>query len=204
MPFGGGWGRILHAALRRDAFRASIRMAELIRQKLTSPASRGTPRSRSKDPLLKVAGACFRSDFIRRHRRGTLWKSERLFVDTWGWLVRANQRDPVFPSGRKVRERDAMRPYAWVTTDYVRDETMTRLFTGTSFVQARKYMGGIFDASREGLLDIEHVTSDRFTAAWRLRLRYQDTPRISVQGFHKFRRNARVGNTRGVNRRRPL
>jgi len=48
----------LHEALRRDAFRASISMAELIRQKLTGPASRGTPRSRSKDPLLKVAGTC--------------------------------------------------------------------------------------------------------------------------------------------------
>jgi len=50
----------LHAALRRDAFQAGISMAELIRQKLTSPASSGAPRSRSKDPLLKVAGACYR------------------------------------------------------------------------------------------------------------------------------------------------
>src|SRR5215471_10219726 len=79
-----------------------------------------------------------------------------------------------------------MRPGAWVTTDYVLDETMTRLFTGTTFVQARKYMEGIFQASRAGLLDIEHVTADRFTAAWRLRLRYQNKPRISFTDFTSF------------------
>jgi predicted nucleic acid-binding protein len=104
---------------------------------------------------------------------------ERLFVDTWGWLVLANDRDPAFGVVSEIRARAAGQPGAWVTTDYVLDETMTRLFSATPFAPARRFAEGIFEASRQGLLDIEHVTPERFRGAWRLRVRYRDKPRIS-------------------------
>jgi predicted nucleic acid-binding protein len=75
---------------------------------------------------------------------------------------------------------------AWITTDYILDETTTRLFAGTPFPQARQFVEGIFEASREGLLDIEHVTPERFAEAWLLRLRYSDKPRISFTDFTSF------------------
>lgn len=111
---------------------------------------------------------------------------ERLFADTWAWLVLANDRDPAFNVLSQIRAAAARREGAWVTTDYVLDETMTRLFSSAPFTKARHFLEGIFDASRQGLLDIEHVTPDRFSDACRLRLRYHDKPRISFTDLTSF------------------
>jgi predicted nucleic acid-binding protein len=111
---------------------------------------------------------------------------ERLFVDTWAWLVLANDRDPAFGSVSRMRAGVAGQAGAWVTTDYVLDETMTRLFALAPFAQAREFMEGIFEASRRGLLDIEHITPERFCRAWRLRLRFHDQPRISFTDLTSF------------------
>jgi len=66
------------------------------------------------------------------------------------------------------------------------DETITRLFATAVFAPARRYLEGIFEASRQGLLDIEHVTPERFSEAWRLRARYHDKPRISFSNLTSF------------------
>lgn len=111
---------------------------------------------------------------------------ERLFVDTWGWLVLANDRDPAFAGVSRIRAGAIARSGVWVTTDYVLDETMTRLFAATPFAAARRFSEGIFEASRQGLVDIEQVTPERFGRAWRLRLRYKDKPRISFTDLTSF------------------
>lgn len=112
--------------------------------------------------------------------------NSRLFVDTWGWLVLANKNDPAFRSVSKLREESAGLSGAWVTTDYVLDETITRLFTVSRSTNARRFLEGVFEASRQGLLDIEHVTPERFRIAWRLRIRYKDKPRISFTDLTSF------------------
>jgi predicted nucleic acid-binding protein len=112
--------------------------------------------------------------------------ADRLFVDTWAWLVLANGRDPSFATVSRIRANSLGQAGAWVTTDYVLDETMTRLFSATPFTHARRFAEGIFEASRQGLLDIEHVTPERFNRAWRLRLRYRDKPRISFTDLTSF------------------
>lgn len=111
---------------------------------------------------------------------------ERVFIDTWGWLVLANDRDPAFADVSGLRAGAAGQPGAWVTTDYVLDETLTRIFMTTPFAVARRYAEGIFEASRQGMLDIEHVTPERFSRAWRLRVRYHDKPRISFTDLTSF------------------
>jgi predicted nucleic acid-binding protein len=111
---------------------------------------------------------------------------ERLFVDTWAWLVLANDCDPAFDGVSRIRAGAAGQSGAWVTTDYVLDETITRLFSATSFAAARRFVDGIYEASRQGLLDIEQVTPERFSRAWRLRLRYDDKPRISFTDLTSF------------------
>src|SRR5579863_5617189 len=112
--------------------------------------------------------------------------SSRVFADTWAWLVLANDRDPSFADVAAARAAAVGRQTIWVTTDYVLDETMTRLFASTPFRSARKFMEGIFEAARQGSLDIEHITPDRFIQAWRMRLRYQDKPRISFTDLTSF------------------
>lgn len=111
---------------------------------------------------------------------------DRLFADTWAWLVLANERDLAFGALFRLRAGAARREGAWVTTDYVLDETMTRLFSVSPFIKARRFAEGIFDASRQGLLDIEHVTPERFREAWHLRLRFRDKPRISFTDLTSF------------------
>ena len=108
------------------------------------------------------------------------------FVDTWGWLVLADDRDPAFASVTAMRTAAGARPGAWVTTDYVLDETMTRLFAAAPFTKARRFCEAIFEASRQGLLDIECIHPERFRRAWRLRLQYHDKPRISFTDLSSF------------------
>lgn len=49
--------------------------------------------------------------------------ANRLFVDTWAWLVLANDRDPAFERLSAIRALAARERTLWVTTDYVLDES---------------------------------------------------------------------------------
>ncbi len=108
------------------------------------------------------------------------------FIDTWAWLVLGNERDPAFGAVSTLRADAAGRLGAWVTTDYVLDETLTRLFAAVPFLQARRFAEAIFEASESGLVEIERITPERFQAAWQLRLRYRDKPRISFTDLTSF------------------
>src|SRR5260370_35373529 len=112
--------------------------------------------------------------------------SELLFVDTWGWLVLANSKDPDNPQVLDLRVEFANRGLPWVTSDYVLDETLTRLFASTPFTHARHFIELIFDAQSVGSLIIETIGPDRFQSAWKLRIRYKDKPRISFTDLTSF------------------
>ncbi|MGO9257075.1 MAG: type II toxin-antitoxin system VapC family toxin [Bryobacteraceae bacterium] len=111
---------------------------------------------------------------------------DRIFVDTWAWIVLASARDPAFGVVSRMRTAAANHEGAWVTTDYVLAETITRLFPALPFAVARRFVEGIFEASRQGRVDIEQVTPERFTRAFQLRLRYHDKPRISFTDLTSF------------------
>jgi predicted nucleic acid-binding protein len=105
--------------------------------------------------------------------------AEAVLIDTWGWLALGHRRDPRHQEIKAFYQHlqeDGARLY---TTDYVLDEVMTLLFRRELFAEALGFMEGIFQASQEGRLAIERVTSERFTAAWELRKRFQDKPKIS-------------------------
>ena len=87
---------------------------------------------------------------------------------------------------RRVRQRYADKGGIWVTTDYVLDETITRLFSRRPFREAKKFMAGVFQAREVGLLSVETITPDRFRKAYELRLRYRDKPRISFTDLTSF------------------
>jgi uncharacterized protein len=110
----------------------------------------------------------------------------RCFIDTWAWLVLASDHDPAFSAVSTLRAKAASRLGAWVTTDYVLDETLTRLFAAAPFQKARRFAEAIFQASEVGLVAVERVTLERFQAAWQLRLRYRDKPRISFTDLTSF------------------
>lgn len=109
----------------------------------------------------------------------------RLFVDTWGWLVLADARDPAHERSVRIR-REFARDGAVYTSDYVLDETFTLIFSRCSFPQAKEYCAGILESGQRGFLKIEHITPERFQATCRLRFRYQDKPRISFTDLTSF------------------
>ena len=112
--------------------------------------------------------------------------NEPVFVDTWGWLVLANDRDPAFGAVAELRRRHAGNGSLWITTDYVLDEAITRLFMATPFRQAETFCKGIFESQTAGVLSIESIHAQRFEEAYRLRLRYRDKPRISFTDLTSF------------------
>lgn len=110
----------------------------------------------------------------------------RLFVDTWGWLSLEDSREPAYEEVAQVRRRYALRRNAWVTTDFVLDETITRLFVRRPFDEAGKFCHGLFEAEMQGSLTVEPISPERFQKAYALRLRYRDKPRISFTDLTSF------------------
>jgi predicted nucleic acid-binding protein len=110
---------------------------------------------------------------------------EALFVDIWGWLALADSRDPAH--GQAISERRSRSgPGSLITSDYILDETFTRLFSRVAFSAARKFSGAILAAVENGLLRLERVTPARFDEAYRMRLQYRDKPLISFTDLTSF------------------
>lgn len=103
----------------------------------------------------------------------------KLFIDTWGWIVLHNRREPrheeIKASYRSFRDQKGI----IYTTDYVLDETFTLLFRRLPFAQAQKSLELIEQAIKEGYLQLEWITPERFERAKELRLKFQDKPRVS-------------------------
>jgi predicted nucleic acid-binding protein len=112
-------------------------------------------------------------------------RAEALFLDTWGWLALADSRDSAHSKAVSER-RSRPAPGNLVTTDYVLDETFTRLFTRCTFAIAREFSKAIMEASSGGLLRLERITPERFEAAYQMRLRYRDKPKISFTDLTSF------------------
>lgn len=68
---------------------------------------------------------------------------------------------------------------AQVTTDYILDEVITRLFRRETPEEAIRFLRGVFSAVEAGHLRLVQVTSARFERAWDRRQRYLDKPRVS-------------------------
>lgn len=109
-----------------------------------------------------------------------------LFVDTWGWLVLEDRRHPAHLPVVQLRRQHSDSGGLLVTTDYVLDEMVTRLFARRPFTEAEAFCSQVFQAGKVGLLRIEPITPERFEKAYGLRLRYRDKPRISFTDLTSF------------------
>jgi uncharacterized protein len=104
---------------------------------------------------------------------------ETIFIDTWGWLALGHRRDDRHSEVENLYQSLQQQGARLYTSDYVLDEVLTLLFRREVFDEAVGFMEGIFQSRQEGRLAIERMTSERFTAAWALRKRFQDKPKIS-------------------------
>ena len=100
----------------------------------------------------------------------------RLFVDTWGWLVLEDSRDPQHRAASRIYEATAKASRSIFTTNFVLDETFSRLFGRRPFDEASRFAKGLMQSP---FIEIEEVTPARFRRAFQLRLTFRDKPDIS-------------------------
>ena len=103
----------------------------------------------------------------------------RLFIGTWGWVTIHNKREPRHKEVKRFYDDFRNQRGIAYTTDYVLDETFTLLFKRLSLLHARESMEKLDEAIQKGYLQLEWITPERFEQAKRLRLKFQDKPRIS-------------------------
>ena len=102
-----------------------------------------------------------------------------LFIDTWGWLTLRDRREARHKEVKTFYQEVQKQKGRIYTTDYVLDETYTLLFKRLPYSVARESVERLNEAVLNGYLLIEWITPERFEEAKKLRMKYQDKPRIS-------------------------
>jgi len=100
----------------------------------------------------------------------------KLFVDTWGWLVLADRKDPSHEETVRCYEAYSKASSRVLTSNFVLDETFTLLFRRRPFDEALRFATAVLKSPSIG---VEVVTEARFRAAFDLRRKFSDKPRIS-------------------------
>lgn len=103
----------------------------------------------------------------------------KLFIDTWGWIVLGNKREPRHIELTNYYSSWKDQEVTSYTTDYILDETFTLLFRRVPFKEAKHSLDIIDLAIKKGYLRLERITAERFEKAKGLRMKFRDKPRIS-------------------------
>ena len=104
---------------------------------------------------------------------------EIVFIDTWGWVVIHNKREPRHSEVDALYRKCRLNGGSIYTTDYVLDETFTLLFRRLPLSLAEESVLLLDEAIRQGYLNLEWVSPERFEEAKELRSRFRDKPKIS-------------------------
>jgi uncharacterized protein len=100
----------------------------------------------------------------------------KLFVDTWGWLALEDRLEKSHESTMRCYSEVRTRSGQILTSNFVLDETITRLFRRRPFQEAARFASGILASP---FIRVESVTDARFHQAFALRQRFADKPKIS-------------------------
>ncbi|MBI3460178.1 PIN domain-containing protein [Candidatus Acetothermia bacterium] len=107
----------------------------------------------------------------------------KLFIDIWGWLTLQDRKENRHREVKSLYEAARQQGSALYTTDYILNETFTLLFRRLSFPTARESLELFDRAITQGYLQLEQITPERFERAKRLRLKFQDKPKVSFTDF---------------------
>jgi predicted nucleic acid-binding protein len=105
--------------------------------------------------------------------------SDRLFIDTWGWVVLYNKREPRHKEANTFYRKFRLHGGKIYTSDYVLDETFTLLFKRVAGKSAADALRLIQLACTQGYVEIVPVSPQLFERAIQLRLKLHDKPGIS-------------------------
>src|SRR6266496_4520301 len=102
-----------------------------------------------------------------------------IFIDTWGWIAIANRKESRREEVLQFYQQCRSKRIRIYTSDYVLGEFITLLFRRETYKHAVKFTDALLTTAANGLPQIRSVDSSIFQAAWELRKRYHDKPRIS-------------------------
>ncbi len=105
--------------------------------------------------------------------------NEKLFIDTWRWIVLYNKRKPKHAEIDSYYRRWRLRSGTIYTSDYILDETFTLLFRRLAADLSNHILESLDEAVRQGYLNLEWISPERFSTARELRSRFLDKPTIS-------------------------
>lgn len=91
-----------------------------------------------------------------------------IFVDSSAWIALLNARDQHHDEAKTIFDSLPQRRMRIITTDYVIDETITRLRYDSSHSEAVKFLNFIDSIEQQGLLTIVSIDSSLFQEARRL------------------------------------
>lgn len=100
----------------------------------------------------------------------------KLFIDTWGWLALEDRLERFHESSLRCYSEVRAGSGQILTSNFVLDETITRLFRRRPFQEAVRFTNGILASP---FVRVEPVTEQRFRQAFSLRQRFADKPKIS-------------------------
>jgi uncharacterized protein len=100
----------------------------------------------------------------------------KLLIDTWGWLVLEDSRDPSHQAASRTYAEAVRTTGDVITTNFVLDETISLLFRRRPFEEVARFTRGLLTSPSIG---IEEITPARFRKAFDLRLMFRDKPDIS-------------------------
>ena len=100
----------------------------------------------------------------------------KLLIDTWGWLVLGDSRDPLHPAASRTYAEAAKTAGNIFTTNFVLDETLSLMFRRRPFEEAARFTRALLTSP---FIGIEEINQTRFRRAVDLRLTFRDKPDIS-------------------------
>lgn len=106
-----------------------------------------------------------------------------LFVDTWGWLALRDKKDAGFCAASLALWGNVEQGTKLRTTDYVLDETITRVYQKYGGAQGERILDELLETLESCKVQVERITVERFAQALGLRRRYRDKPDISFTDF---------------------
>jgi predicted nucleic acid-binding protein len=97
-----------------------------------------------------------------------------VFVDTGGWLTVIVEADKYHAEGSEYFKRAILHGTKLLTTDYVVDETITRLAYDHGHTTASQFLTDIATSKASGQLDIHRVDESAWFIAEQLFKQYKD------------------------------
>lgn len=97
-------------------------------------------------------------------------------MDTWGWVVLEDRKDPFHEKAALCYEECTKSSGRVLTSNFVLDETFTILFRRRPFGEAWRYTNALI---KSPFIAVELITESRFRKAFDLRKKFSDKPKIS-------------------------